>query len=260
MCHASRTEECKEPTCPSKRVRADRLARAQGKKDAKGRKGKPKPAQELLSRVGGPTPDQILQLDAKEVAKLELRQIFMLPEVYMSWINGEKTKAGRSERHRQLFEALRDTYLDSSARETGDGTGSKLSKFDHERARRDLARLRDLADPATSAATRVENLVQKFGYDMVAYKDAQTHGWPAVRKAQAVFASEAQVSRGWAQALSKGVAQAKAASTSQPARQGRGRGKGKGGGKKGGGGGGKGDAAAGGGGGGQPSGSQGGRR
>ena len=210
LCCAGSREPCKDPACPSKEARDDRLHRLS-------KKGKTTSQLTALATVGGPSPDDILKLKPSQLAGLPLKHIYMLPEVYAPWIQAPRTGAEKVERHRQLFDTLRTTYFESRA---SSGEASKVSPYDTDRARRDLERLRDLLDPSSTATQRVQHIAQQLGYDMIAFRDASNVGWAAVRKAQEVFRAEAQVSRSWAQALAKGVSAAKAIQSAKSVSQG----------------------------------------
>ena len=228
LCHAAKGDECSSG-CKSETARAARIARqAEAAAAAKRRKLEAKQASAGSAgsaavpspeRVAGPSTDEILKLKETEVARLDLKQVIMLPECLLPWINGPKKLADRKERHRQVFETLKVLILDDST-DAGSGDRAKVSPLDLERARRELERMKQLTAPDVAPGKRIATLSQDFGYEMIAFKDARVHGWPAVRQAQKIFRSEAMVSRPWAQALSKGVAAAKAHAASSGAASG----------------------------------------
>ena len=234
LCHADKTEGCRDPDCLNKERRDDRLARKRAAKakaaaaagGGGGSSGGGGAGGGVDAKVGGHTPDDVLKMTTDQVGKLPLKNIVLLPETYFAWINAPKTLPEKRERHRQLMESLRTIHgLDGAGRAaagaTGDGT-PRVSTADVDRARRDFEKLKGLLAPDASLGKRLCDTARDMGYDLVAYREAQTHGWAAVRRAQEVFNSDGQVSRGWAQALAKGIAQAKQQGSGGGGRGGRG--------------------------------------
>lgn len=236
LCHAKRNEDCVDEACLNRERRCDRLERRKRAAEAKaaklrrlssGSKSKAAAGTDETAvkgqSVAGLTTDEILKLSAEKVAHLNLKQIILLPETYYAWVNGPKKSADCRERHRQLFETLNQVLaLDGSK---ALASNQHITAADVERARRELTHLKDALDPSVPMGKRIASLAKEKGYELVAFREAQTHGWSAVRRALEVHRQEAQVSRPWAQALAKGVQAAKASSP------GRGSGKGGGGGR-----------------------------
>ena len=229
MCKADRKSECVDPSCPAAPTRAARLSRREAARRSssraagaagaaggdktrssstkvKARKTKETDDAPSVTRIAPPGPDEILKMAPEDVGKLDLRQIVLLPETHIVWINSPKALADKRERHRVLYAALKDVILETSAKSS---ESPRVSVIDTQQARRDLERLRELNDPTVAPTKRLAMHAHLMGYDLVAYREAKTHGWPAVRAAQELFQSESQVQRGWAQAIAKGVASIK---------------------------------------------------
>lgn len=209
VCEAAAGEVC-ELSCEtggSMRNDSIGLQKLRAQTESKGGKGAKHTAED---GVKGPfSPAEILALDGARLIQLKVRQVLLLPPVWRPWIWGRSPSA-RVDAHRQLIDALRAVLR---VRDEKTDTG-QFSASDIHHAREALDMVENLLDPRpdmTMAAhiARIDAATVARGMDLLAFKDARTHSWKVVRRAQDIYSGEQSQDRAWTAALARAETEAK---------------------------------------------------
>ena len=165
---------------------------------------------EAEGSVKGPlTPAEILALDVPKLIQLKVRQILLLPPVWRAWIWG-RSPSSRVDAHRQLMDALRAVMrVQDEKTESG-----QFSASDLHHAKEALEMVENLLDPRPDMSiaahiARIDAATVARGMDLLAFKDARTHTWKVVRRAQDIYSGEQSQDKAWTAALTRAETEAK---------------------------------------------------
>ena len=211
VCEAAANEVCEISCETGGSHRNDSIGLRKARAQAASGTQKSKVAKlEVEGSVKGPlTPAEILALDVPKLIQLKVRQILLLPPVWRAWIWG-RSPSSRVDAHRQLMDALRAVMrVQDEKTDTG-----QFSASDIHHAKEALEMVENLLDPRPDMSiaahiARIDAATVARGMDLLAFKDARTHSWKVVRRAQDIYSGEQSQDKAWTAALTRAETEAK---------------------------------------------------